>query len=80
MRTSLNLRLLLNYFGNSKEMFIKNPKSVHFHPVIAHFSISLTSKLLSAYDELRDANILALSLEGPFEIAKTPSSQKLALI
>ena len=46
--------------GIAKRCFKKIPKSVCYHPKIVRFCISLAPKSRSAYDELGDANTLAL--------------------
>ena len=48
------------FWEQQKAAFKKNPKAVRYHPMIACFWISLASKSPSAYDEIRDLNILVL--------------------
>ena len=48
------------FWEQQKATFKKNPKVVRYHSMIVCFWISLASKSLSAYDEIRDSNILIL--------------------
>ena len=48
------------FWEQQKAAFKINPKAARYHPIIVCFCISLASKLPSAYDEIRDANILVL--------------------
>ena len=48
------------FWEQQKAAFKKNPKAVRYHQMIACFWISLASKSPSAYDEIRDLNILVL--------------------
>ena len=48
------------FWEQQKAAFKKNPKFVRYHPMIVFFWISLASKSPSAYDEIRDSNILVL--------------------
>ena len=62
-----SLRLLSNYFGNNKRLLSKkNSKAVHYRPMIVCFCVSLASKSPSAYDEIRDSNILVLPSRRTF--------------
>ena len=48
------------FWQQQKELFTRNPKGARFHPMIIKFCLSLLSKSRSAYDELRNSNILRL--------------------
>ena len=43
-----------------KQLFTRSPKSCRYHPMIIGFCLSLASKSKSAYEELRNSNILRL--------------------
>ena len=64
---------MLNYFGKKqKAAFKKNLETVRYHQI--RFFISLASKSPSAYDEIRNLNILVFYLvEGPFKVIEMPS-------
>ena len=50
------------FWEQQKAAFKKFPKAVRYHPMIVCFCILLASKSPSAYDEIRDSNILVLPI------------------
>ena len=48
------------FWQEQKKLFQRNPKGMRFHPMIIKFCLSLASKSKSAYEELRNSNILKL--------------------
>ena len=48
------------FWQEQKKLFQRNPKGMRLHPMIIKFCLSLASKSKSAYEELRNSNILKL--------------------
>ena len=48
------------FWQQQKKLFSYNPKGMRYHPMIIRFCLSLASKSKSAYEELRNSNILVL--------------------
>ena len=52
------------FWKEQKKYLSMNPKTRKYHPMIIRFSLSLAAKSPSAYDELRNSNILILPSRG----------------
>ena len=48
------------FWQQQKQLFTRSPKGCRYHPMIIRFCLSLASKSKSAYEELRNSNILRL--------------------
>ena len=48
------------FWQQQKRLFQRNPKGMRYHPMIIKFCLSIASKSKSAYEELRNSNILKL--------------------
>ena len=63
-----NLEVVLSFmklFWELKKKYLSiKPKVRKYHSMIIQFCLSLAEKSLSAYDELRNSNILILPIRG----------------
>ena len=62
------------FWQQQKQLFTRSPKGCRYHPMIIRFCLSLASKSKSAYEKLRNSNILRLPSTRTLVDYKTSSN------